>query len=154
MAEKLEVEAVLQELEAMVVNAARIPISGKIMIDGDAVLEYIDKIYSLLPEELKQARQVLDQSDKLLESVEMQGKRILEEARNHAAQLVDETQILQDAQAQAQVIIAAAEKNAVDLRADSLAYSEDILQQLELNLERAVLALKKSREDLKAYKQN
>lgn len=152
MAEKLEVEAVLQELEALIVNSSRIPISGKVLVDGDAVLEYIDKIYSLIPEEVKQARQVLDQSDKLLESVEMQGKRILEEARNQAAQLVDETQILQEAQAQAQVIIANAEKNAVDLRADSLAYSEDILQQLELNLERAVLALRKSREDLKAYR--
>ncbi|MBQ9993048.1 MAG: hypothetical protein IJP33_06450 [Firmicutes bacterium] len=154
MAERMEVDAVLQELEELIQNAPRIPISGKVMADGDAILACIDKIYDVLPEELKQAKQVIEHSDKLLESMEMQGKRMIEDARNQAAMLVSETQILQDAQAQANVIIAEAEKNAVELRADSYAYSEDMLQQLELNLERVILAIKKSREDLKAYRNN
>ena len=153
MAERMEVDAVLQELEELIQNAPRIPISGKVMVDGDAILACIDKIYDVLPE-LKQAKQVIEHSDKLLESMEMQGKRMIEDARNQAAMLVSETQILQDAQAQANVIIAEAEKNAVELRADSYAYSEDMLQQLELNLERVILAIKKSREDLKAYRNN
>jgi len=152
MGDRLEVEAILTEIENTIVNSSRVPLTGKILVDGDLLLDHLDKVFAILPEELKQARQVLDQSEKLLESVEMQGKRILEEAKAQAAMLVSDSGIVRDAQIQAEVIKAKAEQGAQEFRKESLVYAEDILQQLELNLEKAVLALRKSREDLRNYR--
>ena len=67
--DKVEIEDILRELEEHITGASRIPLTGKVLVDGDVVLEYVDKIYAVLPEELKQAKQVLEQSDKLLESM-------------------------------------------------------------------------------------
>ncbi|MGI5891403.1 MAG: hypothetical protein ACOX7H_01515 [Bacillota bacterium] len=150
--ERVEIEDILKELEDSVTNASRIPLTGKVLVDGDLVLECVDKIYAVLPEELKQARQVLEQSDKLLESVEGQGKRIIEEARTQANRMIMESEIMKEAQLQAEEVQARAEKAAMDLRQESINYADDILQQLEINLEKAVYSIKKSREDLKAQR--
>lgn len=150
--DRVEIEDILRELEDVIANASRVPLTGKILVDGDLVLEFVDKIYAVLPEELKQAKQVLDQSDKLLESMEGQGKRILDEARQKAALLVAESEIYKEAQMQGDQIRLQAENEGKSLREEAVAYSEDILHQLEMNLEKAVFTVKKSREDLKSYR--
>ncbi|MDR2712243.1 MAG: hypothetical protein LBB91_03910 [Clostridiales bacterium] len=148
-AEVMGIEVILRFIEQMLADAPRIPLTGKIMLDGDAFFEQIDKIYAILPEEIKQAQQVLDQSDKLLESVELQGKRIIEEARNQAASLLKEEPIYQEAQAVAAGIISQAEREAQELREGALNYASDVFHQVELNLEKAVLSVRHSREELK-----
>lgn len=148
---RMELQNVLQEMEQHVTNASRIPLTGKVMVDGDMILEFIDKIYATLPDELKQAQQVLAQSDKLLENVEQQGKRILAEAREQAAYLVTQTEVHQEAQQIGREIVKRAEQEASDLQRGALLYADDILQQLEQNLEKLIFSVKRNREDLRSY---
>ncbi len=150
--DRVEIEDILRDLEDLIANASRVPLTGKVLLDGDLLLEFVDKIYAVMPEELKQAKQVLDQSDKLLESMESQGKRILEDARQQAAAMVLDSEIYKEAQLQGEQIRMQAENEANALRQEAVSYSEDILQQLEMNLEKAAFSIKKSREDLKAYR--
>ena len=150
--DKVEIEDILRELEEHITGASRIPLTGKVLVDGDVVLEYVDKIYAVLPEELKQAKQVLEQSDKLLESMEAQGKRILEDANKQAAMLLTETEIYREAQVKAEQILMQADQEANALRQDALSYADDVLQQLEMNLEKAGFSIKKSREDLRSFR--
>ena len=152
MMQGMDIEEILKDLESFVVNASRVPLTGKVLVDGDMVLDCVDRIRAILPEEIKQAKQVLDQSDKLLESVEMQGKRILEDARGQASVLVTESQIVKDAELQSQAFMANAQKMAQELKLDSIKYSDDVLQQLEMNLERALMSIKKGREDVKNFR--
>ena len=148
----MELHNVLQEMEQHVTNASRIPLTGKVMVDGDMILEYIDKIHANLPDELKQAQQVLAQSDKLLESVETQGKRILTEARDQAAQLVTKEEVYQEALRQGREIVHQAEETAAALQRDALLWSDDVLLQLENNMEKLINSIKQSREDLRHYR--
>jgi F0F1-type ATP synthase membrane subunit b/b' len=147
----MELHNVLRDMEQHVTNASRIPLTGKVMVDGDMILEFIDKIHATLPDELKQAQQVLSQSDKLLESVEIQGKRILTEARDQAAKLVTQEEIYKEALRQGNEIVHQAEKAADELQRDALLCSDDILQQLEHNLEKVIVSIKQNREDLRNY---
>ncbi|MCL2816817.1 MAG: hypothetical protein FWD39_00320 [Clostridiales bacterium] len=149
---KMEVEEILTDIENIIINSFRVPVTGKHLVDGDLLLDKLDKILAILPEELKQAKMVLDQSEKLLESVEMQGKRILEDAKNQAALLVSESGILRDAQIQAEAIAARALEATQEFKKESVAYAADVLQQLELNLEKTILALRKNKEDLRNYR--
>jgi len=152
MGDRMDVEAILTDIENTILNSSRVPLTGKILVDGDLLLDYLDKVFAVLPEELKQAKQVLDQSEKLLESMEMQGKRILEEAKSQAAILTAESGIMRDAQLQAETIKAKAIEATQEFKKESISYASDILQQLEFNLEKAVLTLRRSREDLKNYR--
>ena len=147
--DRVEIENILKELEDVITNASRIPLTGKVLVDGDMVLEFVDRIYAILPEELKQAKQVLDQSDKLLESMEGQGKRILDDARAQAEILVSESEVLKEAQRQAEALYLQAENEANILRRDAVAFADDLLYQVEMTVDKAAAAVKRSREDLR-----
>lgn len=152
MEQNLDVAAILKELEEYIQSASRVPLTGKIIIDGEQVLSCVERIFAALPEELKQARQVLEQSDKLLESVEGQGKRIIQDAREQAMHLLQETEIYKEASQRAESLINQAEKASVELRHESVLYSDDVLSQLEANLEKILHTIKKNREDLQNFK--
>lgn len=50
----LNIFNVLDELEDMIDNSKRV--LGKVLINEEALLEYVDKIRTLLPEEIHQAK--------------------------------------------------------------------------------------------------
>ncbi len=147
----MEMATILKELEETITSASRVPLTGKVMVDGDAILEFVDKIYAALPGELRQAQQVLEQSDKLLESVEGQGKRILQDARDQAALMLQETEIFKAATSRAEALMSQAETASAELRKQSILYSDDILSQLESNLDQLLVTVRKNRSDLKKF---
>ncbi len=149
--ENLQLDGVLQQFEDFVNNASRVPLTGKILIDGDMILEYIERIKALLPEEMRQARDVLNQSDKLLANVEVQGQRILTDAKDRANQLVGETEVYREAVKRSEELQANSEMAAQELRKESIIYSDDVLQQLEINLEKIIFSVKKNRDELKNF---
>lgn len=151
-AENLGLATILKELEEMVSNASRVPLSNKVLVDGEAVLDFVDKIYAALPEELKQAQKVLEHSDKLLETVEGQSKRIIAQAREQAEQMTQETEIYQAATERAEAMLSQAEAASIQLRHESILYCDDVLRQLEENIERMLNSIHKNREDLKGFK--
>ena len=58
-----DIGVLLQDLESYIEKCSRVPLTGKIMAEGDFILETIDKINAILPEEMKQAKQVLEQKN-------------------------------------------------------------------------------------------
>ena len=150
--EQFGLASILKDLEEAVANASRMPLSTKVLVDGDTILNCVDRIYAALPDELKQAQKVLEHSDKLLESVEGQSKRIILEAREQAEQLTQETEIYRVATEQAQELLNKAESASIQLRHESIVYCDDVLQQLEDNNEKMLLSIRKNREDLRGFK--
>ncbi|MBQ6808952.1 MAG: hypothetical protein IJP07_07360 [Firmicutes bacterium] len=150
--EQFGLASILKDLEEAVANASRMPLSTKVLVDGDTILNCVDRIYAALPDELKQAQKVLEHSDKLLESVEGQSKRIILEAREQAEQLTQETEIYRVATEQAQELLNKAESASIQLRHESIVYCDDVLQQLEDNIEKMLLSIRKNREDLRGFK--
>jgi hypothetical protein len=143
--------AILKELEEAVVNAGKVPLTNKVMVSEDIILDCVERIYTALPEEVKHAQRVLEQSDKLLESVEGQGQRIINDAKEQAALMTQESAVYQEAAKRAGDMIAQAEEAALQLRRDSLYYCDDVLEQLEHTLEKMIVSIHKNRDDLKKF---
>lgn len=150
--EQFGLASILKDLEEAVANASRMPLSSKVLVDGDTILNCVDRIYAALPEELKQAQKVLEHSDKLLESVEGQSKRIISDAREQAEQLTQETEIYRAATEQAQALLDKADAASIQLRHESILYCDDVLQQLETSIETMLSSIRKNREDLRSFK--
>lgn len=152
------ISSILADLTEYIDNSSRVPITGKVMVDGNYILEIVDKINAKLPEEMRQAKQVLDQSDKILESIEAQGKSMLESARAEAEKMVQDTEIVKMAQEEAEKIVQEATEygtNLVNAKTDEAnqiisdaeAYVDSLLSHLENNLDKVVMAVKATRND-------
>ena len=60
----LNIFNVLDELEDMMQNSKRV--LGKVLLDEEALLEYLDKLRTLLPEEVHQAKWLSKERDRLI----------------------------------------------------------------------------------------
>ena len=121
------------------------------MVNEDAIINCVDRIYAALPDEIKHAQKVLEQSDKLLENVEGQSQRIIAEAKEQADMMTQESAVYQEAVARAEALVAQAEEAPVQLRRDSIRYCDDVLGQLEVTLEKMLTNIRRNREDLQKF---
>lgn len=153
-----DINSILEQLTEYIDNSSRVPITGKVMVDGNYILEIVDKIKAKLPEEMRQAKQVLDQSDKILESINAQGQSMLENARAEADRIVQETEIVKMAQQEAEKIVHEATEygenlvnnyteQANQMIGDAEAYVGSLLSHLENNLDKVVAAVKSTRDN-------
>jgi vacuolar-type H+-ATPase subunit H len=118
-----------------------------------------NKIRASLPDEVRRASRVANDSDKIVsaakeeaglivEQANEEAARIVEEARQMAAKLVDTSEINRMAKAQAQEIMANAESAAREIKRGADEYAREVLASVENHLASVLGTLQKGREKL------
>lgn len=149
----MDVIKLLDEMENIIDSGSRIPLLGKVLIDADTLFEYMDKVRATLPDEIRQAKFVNLEKEKMLQEAQRQAERILDEANKQAAKIIAADQLTKQAEIQAEEIIGQAQKTSTEIKQGSKNYANDILHQLENNLEKALYTIKKGREELQNNQQ-
>jgi len=149
----LEILKILDELEKMIEGSTRIPITGKVVLDSENLLDFVDKIRSLLPEEIRQAQWVAKERDRLIKEAEDEAKRIISDARAEIKKLADETEIVKEADARAKSIIEEAKKEADEVINGANEYAAEVLRNLEGTLTKALNIIRKGISQLNEKKQ-
>lgn len=148
-----EVPSVLQivdRLEQFIEGATRIPLTGKIIVDAQTVLNLLDQLRAMLPVEIGEAQRLARERDKLLAEASRRAEQIKEEAHQEAERRLQETEIVKQANARAQEILRKAESVAHEIHAGAESYADELLGRLELTLEKALAGVKQGRQELKA----
>lgn len=140
----------VEQLEEILDRGTKVPLTGKIMVDEEVVLEILDGIRSTLPEEIRQANLILAERDRLLEDARNEGQRILDRAQKQAEQLVQEDEIVAQSRSYAEDIARKAQQYSREVKLGALKYSDDLLQDVEKKLDETFKAVKSSREELNA----
>ena len=134
----------LEYLQDIIENAPKVPISGKTMIDRKEVLDVIDQIINYLPDEIKTARWVLSERDKILDDAKKEYDSVRKEIIEIMNKKVENHSLVNEAKLRAQEILTAAKRDAKDIRLGSRDYSNEILMDLERELELKKVELIKS----------
>jgi len=145
----MEILAILETLEDLIEKAPSVPFSGKCLVDREEVLEIIKEMRLKLPDDIKQAKWVKDERQRILLEAQKEANNIIKDAENKIASLVDEHEITKKAYEQANEIISNAQKNARDIRLGTREYADSILNKVEDILRDTMEVLKMNREELK-----
>lgn len=119
MADRSTAEHKLAQLRELIVSARAMPMSASCVINRGEVLSAIDEVIAGLPDEIAGAQAVIDGSQTTVSEGEAQADRILHEAREHAAELAQHSEIVKVAQQQAKAITDEAESEAAALRRET-----------------------------------
>ncbi len=144
----MDVLAMLDELEEYVDRGAKIPMTGKVLVDDEAIFDIIDKIRTALPEELRQAKWITKERERILEEAQAEAGKLVDQGRGYIAKLVEESEITRQAQDHAEELVAQARKVAREIRNGANAYADDLLVRLEKSLVGVVESLHEDREEL------
>ena len=130
----IEILALVDQLERLVNDGWRVPLSAKSVIDETAFFELIDQMRVSIPQEIKQANELLQKREKVLASAAEEAERIIERAREQATRLVDQHEIMAAARAEAEGIKAQARRETVEILKGADEYAIGVLSDLESNL--------------------
>ncbi|MFA5536226.1 MAG: ATPase [Bacillota bacterium] len=144
----MDVFEVLDELEDILESGSRIPLMGKVLVDLDEVLDCIDQIRAVLPEEIRQARWVAKEKDRMIREAQEEGEKIIKKAQSQIEQLALENAIVKAAEQKGQEILKKAQTLDLEIKKGAFHYAEQILIQLENNLTKALTNISEGKADL------
>lgn len=145
----MDVFTLLERLEELVAGATRVPLTGKVLLDPDAVLALIDELREALPEAIRAAGRVQQERDRILQAAREEAEAIVRDAKAFAAQLTDEQAVAREAQQKAEEMIEQAKRVAREIRAGALAYADELLGRVEQELRQAYEKIARDRAELR-----
>ena len=144
---ELNVMELLEYLEEILENAPKVPITGKAMIDTKEFEEVIEQIRNYLPDELKKAKWLMGEKDRILEDAQKEYQNVKKETMEMMRQNIENHDMVKEAKLRANEIIALAQRDAKAIRIGSREYSTEILSQLDKEIEEKKLQLIQSMQD-------
>lgn len=130
----MDVVKLLDYLQEIIESAAKIPMTGKVVINKNESMEVIDKIISVLPDELKKAQWVCQEKERILSEAIAESETIKKENILMLKREIENHDITKEAKNRAEQIIASSQKDAKEMRLGARDYANEILNQLEKEL--------------------
>lgn len=78
----------LDAIESLVVNGRRVPFSQAVMVNEDEALDYVDRARGALPDDVKQARAIVERQRELIAEAQEHGERLVAMAQADAERIV------------------------------------------------------------------
>lgn len=124
----------LDELETVIDQSKHMAFSSKVQIDKNELFEIITEIRLRLPNELKQAKWVIEERNKILIDAQNEAEDIVKAAEERLKKLIDENEITKRAYEQATEIIESSKSTSKEMRLGANEYADEILALTETRL--------------------
>ncbi|HHY38616.1 MAG TPA: hypothetical protein GX507_06815 [Clostridia bacterium] len=159
MTEDQDLTGLLDHIEDVIGESPRIPLTAKVIVDEDELLDTLDQVRASLPVEIQEAKwiskererlitEARQEAERIIEEARIQAERIVTEAQQTAERLVDQNTITQKAEEKSNEILEHAKTLAQDMHRSAKEYAIDVLLRLERHIERALTTVRQSRTDL------
>ncbi len=107
----VDILQLLDELEAELNAARRVPIGGGVVVDRRRLLDLVEELRTAIPANIRQARGILERADDAIAEAEAAAARIVAEGEREAQARISQAQVVREAQERAyQIELEASER--------------------------------------------
>jgi cell division septum initiation protein DivIVA len=149
----MDVRELIDRLDDLVKQAKHMPLSDDVRVNQQQIRGLLEEIRAALPEEIKEARWIVQERQELLSEARREADRIDEQAREHQAELVSRHELIHQAEQAAEEIIERARAHERELRLGADNYADETLAALELSLTKRIAAIQRGRGRLRSSEQ-
>ena len=135
----------LDRLEDIIEGSKNMPLVGKTMVDKDELLDIIQELRLKIPDDLKQAKWIKGERQRILLEAQKEATTIIKSAEDKIISMINENEITKKANEAAEEIINKANKRAKEIRNAADQYIYDALAESEMILERTLSTLRDNR---------
>ncbi len=146
----MEIMEIIDMMEETIDKAPTVPLSGKILVDKEDILDYIQEMRLVFPDEVKEAKWVKEERERILAEAQSRSDEMIKNAEEKVVQMIDEHEVTKQAVDQANAMVNDAQQKAMEIKTDCDQYADDILNDLEKRLD----MLSKKVHDDRAYFEN
>lgn len=145
----MEIFTLLENLEELIESGQKVPFSAKVIVDIEEFRELVEEIRLKLPDELKQAKWVKEERQRIMADAEKEANSLIKEAEGKIISMVDEHVITKQALAQKEEIIENANKVSKEISTGTREYADNVLQKVEEVLRETLELVHNNRKELK-----
>ena len=151
----MNVDELLDLLDETLEESTNLPFTGgKRMVHVDKVRDIIDDVRLNMPAEIKQAKAIVNDRAEIVAGARREAEGIIKKAEDRARALLDQQEIVRQAQQKAAELLSAAQQQSREMRTTITDYCENMLRQTEEILARSAGEVKNVRGALRQKAKN
>jgi F0F1-type ATP synthase membrane subunit b/b' len=131
----MDIMYLVDQLEALVNSSRRVPLSSRVMLEEEDILAIVEKLREAVPQEIKQARKVLQDRDQIIKSSQAEAEKIVTMARERAEYMINQEGVLYLAKERGEQVLSDAQRDAQQTHQEIEQYAVDVLSNLEQQLQ-------------------
>jgi vacuolar-type H+-ATPase subunit H len=131
---EIEIQHLVDRLESLLNEGWLIPLTSNRIINEEEYLDIIDQMRITIPAEIKQAKRLQQERERIIAQAQEEAKRIVAQAREQAASITNEHEVLRFAETEAETLLEQARQQAEDVKASADDYVVEVLSELEEQL--------------------
>ncbi len=145
----MEIFTLLENIEDILEKSKGVPFSNKVLVDKDEIIELISDLRIKLPEEIKQAKWIKEERQRILVEAQKEADDIVKEAENRIISMIDEHEITKKAYEKKAEIIETANEMSREISKGTKDYADNLLSGIEQALQEALKIIQNNRNELK-----
>ena len=130
----MEIFTLLEALEDILERSKTVPFTDKGIVSKNEILDIIKEIRLKLPDELKQAKWIKEERERIITEAQKDADDIVKEAENRIISMIDEHEITKKAYDKKTEIIADANEMFREITQGTNTYVDGILANIENNM--------------------
>lgn len=127
----MEIFTLLETLEDILERSKNLPFSDKVLVDRNDMLDLIKEIRLKLPDELKQAKWIKEERERIMSEAHKDADDIVKEAEKRIISMIDEHEITKKAYEKKDEIVAEANEKYRIMDRETKAYADGILANVQ-----------------------
>ena len=121
----------LDDIEELLDKSRGVPLTGKISVEKEKLLDIVNEIRLSLPDDMRIAQRILGDHDKILEDAKHRAASLLDDAKMEAKTLINNHEISRRASEQAADHMEETKRSAREIRLNAMDYADEILEKAE-----------------------
>ena len=143
----MEILQIIDEIEDVVEKSFNF--FGFAVTNKEELLSMIDEIRLKLPDELKQARWVKEERQRIIAEAQKDAEKIIKDAQDRVISMIDEHEITKAAKDKANEILTSAKQQELDMQRNAVVYADSLLDKLDKTTSMVLAEIHESRRQLK-----
>ncbi len=162
----MDILYLVDRLENLIASSRRMPLVNQIIIKEGDILNIIDQMRTSIPDEIKQARRVLQDKERIISQAQTEAANILARARDETERVMNREGLLNAAEERSQELVEQADQHSQELIRRAEEHSErlkveadgyvaetlhalrDHLMSIETEVGRTILSIERGLESL------
>ncbi|PKM89563.1 MAG: ATPase [Firmicutes bacterium HGW-Firmicutes-12] len=145
----MDILRLIDEIENMIEECSRIPMTGKLIIHEDILYSFIDRLRALTPSAIHEAEWILREKERILNEASNEAETIVESAKLKLERIAGESEVVKLAKLQSDEIIDNSKSIAKEVTQGAFSYADDVMLQLQNELEKTLQVVRKGRDELR-----
>lgn len=146
----MDINYLVDRLEALVNSSRRVPLSSRIMLEEEEILALIEQMRQALPKEITQARRVMQEREQIIKGAQSEADKIISMARERAEYLINSEGVLNVAKERGEQMLGDAQRDAQATRQEIEQYAVEVLGNLEQQLQMQLHQVRNGLQELRS----